>query len=295
MKHYPHHIGDFDKATRHLSRLERSVYRDLIDMYYDTEDQLPLDVPMICRKIIARSDEEVTAVQQTLNEFFTKTERGWWQERCEEVLEAYRANTSQKSQAGKASAAKKASKRQQALNARSTDVGTGVEQTNNGTSTNQKPITINQEPIKTSEQSPDLPPPPENDDDEPAKKTGRLLSTEEDRQCAQWLYDELIVKINPGAKPPNIPSWANDIRLMREIDERSHRQICDLFRWAASDPFWCANILSPSTLRKKWDQLVMQRGRVRPASQLAQGGYAGTMANAERAKAMIFGEENATE
>ena len=23
MKHYPHHIGDFDKATRHLTRIER--------------------------------------------------------------------------------------------------------------------------------------------------------------------------------------------------------------------------------------------------------------------------------
>ncbi|MGE8450704.1 MAG: DUF1376 domain-containing protein, partial [Pseudomonadales bacterium] len=37
MNHYPHHIGDFNTATRHLSRLERAIYRDMRDMYCDTE------------------------------------------------------------------------------------------------------------------------------------------------------------------------------------------------------------------------------------------------------------------
>ena len=43
MKHYPHHIRDFNQATRHLTRIERSVYRDLMDLYYDTELPLMLD------------------------------------------------------------------------------------------------------------------------------------------------------------------------------------------------------------------------------------------------------------
>ena len=30
MNYYPHHIGDFDYATRHLTRVERSIYRVLI-------------------------------------------------------------------------------------------------------------------------------------------------------------------------------------------------------------------------------------------------------------------------
>ena len=29
MNFYQHHIGDFNNATRHLTRLERSIYRDL--------------------------------------------------------------------------------------------------------------------------------------------------------------------------------------------------------------------------------------------------------------------------
>lgn len=142
MKHYPHHIGDFDKATRHLTRIERSVYRDLIDLYYDTEQPLPLDQASICRKIIARSNEESTAVEQVLNEFFTEIPTGWYHERCEEEISKYHANNSQKALAGKASAAAKALKKQQALNGDSTDVATDVERTNNGTSTNQS--TINQ-------------------------------------------------------------------------------------------------------------------------------------------------------
>ncbi len=147
MKYYLHHIGDFDRATRHLSRIERSVYSDLIDLYYDTEQQLPLDVSLICRKILARTNEESTAVEQTLNEFFTKTPTGWYHERCETVIDEYKANTSQKALAGRASAAKKALKRQQALNGEST----GVEQTYNGTPTNLEPKTINQEPVVTQD------------------------------------------------------------------------------------------------------------------------------------------------
>ena len=152
MKHYPHHIGDFDKATRHLTRIERSVYRDLIDLYYDTEQALTLDKVALCRRIIARSNEESTAVEQVLNEFFTETPTGWYHDRCEAEIEAYRNNSSQKAQAGKASAEAKRLKRLQALNGDSTDAEQplkSVETEDNGASTNRQPSTnqpINQEP-----------------------------------------------------------------------------------------------------------------------------------------------------
>lgn len=152
MKHYPHHIGDFDKATRHLTRIERSVYRDLIDLYYDTEQRLTLDVAALCRRIVARSNEEATAVQQVLNEFFTETPTGWYHVRCEEEIDAYKANTSQKALAGKASAEAKRLKKQQAINGNSTPVEqplNSVATADNGASTNQSTNQpINQEPIK---------------------------------------------------------------------------------------------------------------------------------------------------
>lgn len=155
MRHYPHHIADFDRATRHLTRIERSVYRDLLDLYYDTEQQLNLDMQHVCRRIIARTNEESTAVEQVLNEFFTKTPTGWYHDRCEAEIEAYRANTSQKALAGKASAEAKRLKKLQALNA----VLTAVEQPlkfvdteSNGESTNQS--TINQSTNQPSKAAP---------------------------------------------------------------------------------------------------------------------------------------------
>jgi uncharacterized protein YdaU (DUF1376 family) len=153
MKHYPHHIGDFDRATRHLTRIERSIYRDLIDLYYDTEQPLTLDREKLCRRILARSNEESTAVEQVLNEFFTETQNGWYHVRCEDEIEAYRANNSQRAMAGKASAEAKRLKKIQALNGNSTPVERSlksVETNDNGASTNQSTNQpINHQPSTT--------------------------------------------------------------------------------------------------------------------------------------------------
>ena len=149
MNYYQHHIGDFNNATRHLTRLERSVYRDLIELYYESECELPADKAAICRLILARSNEEATVVEQVLNEFFTETLNGYFHSRCDAEILKYKANNSQKAQAGKASAEARAARLAEKLNGRST----GVEQTLNGTPTNQEPITNNQEPNK--EHTPD--------------------------------------------------------------------------------------------------------------------------------------------
>lgn len=157
MNYYPHHIGDFDRATRHLTRIERSIYRDLLDVYYDTEQPLTLDQQALCRKIIARTPEEAEAVRAILVEFFHETPTGWFHDRCEEELETYRKSNTQKSVAGKASAAARAARRQQAINGIATTVPTAVERTLNGTSTNQEPRTNNQEP-EPGREAPPAPP-----------------------------------------------------------------------------------------------------------------------------------------
>ena len=142
MYYYQHNIGDFDKATRHLTRLERSIYRDLIELYYDTEMQLNADVKHLCRKILAHSNEESTAVEQVLNEFFTKTPDGWYHDRCELEIEKYKFGISQRSEAGRKSAAARQEKRERALKGRSTD----VQRASNELATNQEPITNNHKP-----------------------------------------------------------------------------------------------------------------------------------------------------
>ena len=165
MNYYPHHINDFNSATRHLNRLERGIYRDLIELYYETEQRLTNDLTALCRKIIARSNEESTAVEQVLNEFFTETPTGWFHSRCEDEIERYRSNNSQKAEAGRASAAKRQEKRQRALNGDSTDVqrtlnerATDEQRNSNVTPTNQEPITNHHKPIKKKTTSqPDKP------------------------------------------------------------------------------------------------------------------------------------------
>lgn len=80
----------------------------------------------------------------------------------------------------------------------------------------------------------------------------------DDQQCAEWIL-ALLEKVKPFPKKPGLVSWANDVRLMRELDGRSHREICELFLWASKDAFWHANILSPAKLRAKWNTLSLQR------------------------------------
>lgn len=144
--HYPFHISDFNNATRHLSRIERSIYRDLIDLYYHTESALTSDINQICRLIIASSEQERTAVEQVLNEFFTRQDDGlFYHHYCEQVIAKYHEQSKNQSKAGKASAKARALKAakikasEQLLNGRST----GVQQVFN----QPEPITINQEPI----------------------------------------------------------------------------------------------------------------------------------------------------
>lgn len=91
-----------------------------------------------------------------------------------------------------------------------------------------------------------------------APREPREIDPEDDR-CARWLFSVLLQTV-PKAKQPNYPAWAGDVRLMRERDGRTHKEICSLFAWARSDSFWRLNILCPRKLREKWDQLELKRG-----------------------------------
>lgn len=100
-----------------------------------------------------------------------------------------------------------------------------------------------------------------------AKK--RLWGRQEDLTCAEWIWGrilrlhEQVAECNGEIvrpKAPNWIAWANEVRLMCELDGRTHRQICELFGRVNRDPFWCRNVLSPAKLREKWDELVIRLG-----------------------------------
>jgi uncharacterized protein YdaU (DUF1376 family) len=84
---YKHHLGDYSKATAHLSILEHGTYLLMLHQYYATEAPLPADVAVICRIIRATSRAEVEAVRSILGQFWTPGPNGWTNSRGTEEIE----------------------------------------------------------------------------------------------------------------------------------------------------------------------------------------------------------------
>lgn len=149
MHYYPHNIPDFNNGTRHLTRVERSVYRDAIEMYYDTESPLPSDdFDRLARLLLCRSEEEKGALQLVLDDFFELRDGAYHHERCDSEIEKYRSSIEAKAKAGKASAnARRRKKEEQNETLDGTDDeqnSTDDEQALNGCSTDEQ-LTKNQE------------------------------------------------------------------------------------------------------------------------------------------------------
>lgn len=220
MNYYPHHIGDFNSATRHLTRTERSIYRDLIDLYYDTEAPLVADMAKLCRLVLAHSDEERTAVEQVLNEFFTKNEQGWSHARCDIEIFKYHGNKEAKSAAGRASAAKRTAK---ALS-KPIISATPVEQQSNGWSTDvQQPLNEcatnqNQEPEPITKNQIKEPPSPRKRGsgfDASAIDLPDWLDAEDWRT---WVKDRRDRK-----KPITEEGARQQLRKLAELKDQGHR------------------------------------------------------------------------
>ena len=90
MNYYEHHIGDYAEATAHLTFIEDATYSRLIRKYYATEKPLPIEIKLVQRLINARSKEEKNAVVSILNEFFTLTDQGWTQDRCDHEITRFK-------------------------------------------------------------------------------------------------------------------------------------------------------------------------------------------------------------
>lgn len=102
---------------------------------------------------------------------------------------------------------------------------------------------------------------------------GKSWGTADDLKAARWIFDKTLT-VNASLSEPNWVEWANTIRLMRMQDKRNHYEICELFKWANEDSFWQNNILSPTSLRKQWDQLTTKRLRSHGPSRNSSGASA---------------------
>ena len=99
MHYYSHHIADFNNATRHLTRTERSIYIELLWLYYDKEDPLPDDPSLLARLILAPGEED--SIKQILEEFFIDLGQGYINARCDVEIAKYHAKADRAIRANK--------------------------------------------------------------------------------------------------------------------------------------------------------------------------------------------------
>lgn len=94
---YKFHLGDYITHTTHLSDAEDLAYRRLLDLYYMSEKQIPLNTELVSRKI--RIDLDIT--ESVLGEFFERTETGYFNHRCDAEVAKYQAQCNTNRETGK--------------------------------------------------------------------------------------------------------------------------------------------------------------------------------------------------
>ena len=137
MNYFELHIGDYEKATSHLTAVEDGIYSRMVRRYYDTELPLPIDIKSLQRFVRARSRDEREAVQTILDEFFYLATDGWHNKRCDEEIVRFR----DKSEKAKRSADARWSKTERNANA-----SPNAMRTHSEGNAHQTPSTSNQTP-----------------------------------------------------------------------------------------------------------------------------------------------------
>lgn len=89
-------------------------------------------------------------------------------------------------------------------------------------------------------------------DDDPNKKLAVLLLK--------------LIRENANVEDPNLDDWANTIRLTIERDKHTGREVQDMMIWATNHDFWSGVVLSPSSLRRNWNKMAVQKDKRKPQS-----------------------------
>jgi uncharacterized protein YdaU (DUF1376 family) len=78
--------GDYRAKTAHLTFLQDSAYRRLLDAYYERRGPLPADITGLCRIAGAQSAEERRAIAEMSKAFFENGDGLLHHSRCDEQL-----------------------------------------------------------------------------------------------------------------------------------------------------------------------------------------------------------------
>jgi len=144
MHYYKFNIADYRKDTTHLTMLEHGIYRTLIDWYYLDENQIPLDIDLVARKLRLTTEDELKSLKMVLFDFFEKTEKGHKHRRINVDILSYHELATKNAANGK-------------LGGRPVKTQTVMDGNPNESDPkgNHKPLTINHKPIDTNICPPD--------------------------------------------------------------------------------------------------------------------------------------------
>ena len=99
-----------------------------------------------------------------------------------------------------------------------------------------------------------------NPEPSPPPKSGegkKFKFTDEDFSFAERMLNSIRI-VQPDFKQPNLDSWANVIRLMRERDKRDYQDMAEIWVFARSETFW-SWLTEPRDFRKNYDKLKAKK------------------------------------
>ena len=231
----PIFIGDYLADTTHLTTQQHGAYMLLLMTAWKMEGKLPNDDDQLAA-ICKMSQEDWQKSKRLLLAFFSVSDSFLIQKRLLEEFEHSQRVRETKKAAGSLGGRPK------------------------------KQNESEHKPNGLAKQKQNETPSPSPSHIKPKNKYSR-----DDLSVAEFIWSKVLI-LNPNTKPPNLETWANSVRLMREADLRTHDEIRSLFAWANQHHFWKANILGPDKLRSQFDQLTTKRatenqnGKDKPAS-----------------------------
>lgn len=104
----------------------------------------------------------------------------------------------------------------------------------------------------------------------PSDTLPRFADDSTEMKAARYLFEKMRAN-NAGAKEPNWQAWARDIDLTLRVDHRDKDELRRVIDWCQADSFWLSNVLSPATLRKQYERLVMAMKQPQKAAPQRKG------------------------
>jgi hypothetical protein len=89
------------------------------------------------------------------------------------------------------------------------------------------------------------------------KKDNKFSSDSNEHRLSLYLFN-YIKRNNPSAKEPDFETWSKHFDYILRIDKRPIDEVKKVIEYCQKNSFWLSNILSPSKLREKYDQLMLQ-------------------------------------